>query len=85
MQDGVGNASGKTVFAEVMLIEYLCKAETFNAYISPSFAQGKKVYQELIKLLDGSGIIKQANASDLKIESIFGSTDRKSTRLNSSH
>lgn len=57
-----------------MLIEYLCKKDTFNGYISPSFAQGKKVYQELIKLLDGTGIIKNANSSDLKIESVFGST-----------
>lgn len=56
------------------MIEYLCKPNTFNAYISPSFAQGKKVYGELIKLLDGTGIIRKANASDLIIESIYGST-----------
>ena len=74
MQGGVGNASGKTVFAEIMMIEYLCKQNTFNAYISPSFAQGKKVYGELMKLLENTGIIKKANASDLIIESIFGST-----------
>lgn len=65
---------GKTVFSEICMIEYLCKKNTFNAYISPSFAQGKKVYGELIRLLENSGIIKSANASDLKIESIFGST-----------
>lgn len=64
---------GKTVFAEIMMIEYLCK-NTFNAYISPSFAQGKKVYSELITLLEGTGIVKSANASDLKIESIYGAT-----------
>ena len=74
MQDGVGNASGKTVFAEIMLIEYLCKKNTFNAYISPTFAQGKKVFAELTQLLEGTGIIKKANAADLKIESIYGST-----------
>ena len=71
---GVGNVSGKTVFAEISLIEYLCKKNTFNAYISPTFAQGKKVYSELVQLLEGSGIIKKANAQDLKIESIYGST-----------
>ena len=65
---------GKTVFAEISLIEYLCKKNTFNAYISPTFAQGKKVYSELVQLLEGSGIIKKANAQDLKIESIYGST-----------
>ena len=65
---------GKTVFAEIMMIEYLCKKNQFSAYISPTFAQGKKVFAELTQLLEGSGIIKKANAADLKIESIYGST-----------
>ena len=65
---------GKTVFAEIMLIEYLCKKNTFNAYISPTYSQGKKVYAELVSLLEDSGIISKANAADLKIESIYGST-----------
>lgn len=57
-----------------MLIEYLCKPYKFNAYISPTFAQGKKVFAELTQLLENTGIIKKANAADLKIESIYGST-----------
>jgi hypothetical protein len=65
---------GKTVFAEIMLIEYLCVPHTFNAYISPTFAQGKKVFAELTQLLEGTGIVKKANAQDLKIESIYGAT-----------
>lgn len=65
---------GKTVFAEIMMIEYLCKPNTFNAYISPTFAQGKKVFAELSQLLESTGIIKKANAQDLKMESIYGST-----------
>lgn len=65
---------GKTIFGEIMLIEYLCKPSTFNAYISPTFAQGKKVFAELSQLLENTGIIKKANAADLKIESIYGST-----------
>ena len=65
---------GKTVFAEIMMIEYLCKKNTFNAYISPTFSQGKKVYSELVQLLEGTGIISKANAADLKIESVYGST-----------
>ena len=65
---------GKTVFAEIMLIEYLCQQNKFNAYISPTFAQGKKVFAELTQLLDSTGIIRKANAQDLKIESIYGST-----------
>ena len=74
MQDGVGSASGKTLFAEVMLIEYLCKPNKFNAYISPSFSQGRKVYRELIELLSPSGIITKANSSTLTIETKYGST-----------
>ena len=74
MQDGVGSASGKTLFAEVMLIEYLCKQNKFNAYISPSFSQGRKVYRELIELLSPSGIITKANSSTLTIETKYGST-----------
>ena len=74
MLDGVGNASGKTVFSEIMMIEYLCIPHTFNAYISPTFAQGKKVFAELTQLLDGTGIIKKSNAADLKIESVYGAT-----------
>ena len=64
---------GKTVFAEIMMIEYLCIPHTFNAYISPTFAQGKKVFAELMRLLEGTSIIKKANASDLRIESVYGS------------
>ena len=65
---------GKTIFAEIMLIEYLCKPNTFNAYISPTFAHGKKVFAELTQLLEGTGIIRKANGQDLKIESVYGST-----------
>ena len=74
MQGGVGNVSGKTVFAEIMLIEYLCKPDTYNAYISPTFSQGKKVFAELVQLLEGSGIIKKANAADLRIDTIYNSS-----------
>lgn len=64
---------GKTIFAEIMMIEYLCVPHTFNAYISPTFAQGKKVFAELTQLLEGTGLIRKANAQDLKIETIYGS------------
>ena len=65
---------GKTVLSEIMMIEYLCKNKLFSAYISPTFSQGKKVFAELVQLLDGTGIIAKANAQDLKIESVYGST-----------
>ena len=65
---------GKTILAEVMLIEYLCKPNTYSAYISPTFQLGRKVFSELTKLLEPTGIIKKANASTLTIESVYGST-----------
>ena len=65
---------GKSVLAEVLLIEYLCKSNTFNAYISPTFQLGRKVYGEITKLLENTGIIKKANATTLTIETVFGST-----------
>lgn len=74
MRGGVGNASGKTVLAEIMLIEYLFKPNTYNVYISPTFQLGRKVYSELTKMLEGKGVIKKANASTLTIETIYGST-----------
>ena len=74
LQDGVGNVSGKTVFSEICIIESLCKSNTFNAYISPTFSQGRKVYKELITLLEPTGIIKKANSSTLTIETIYNST-----------
>ena len=74
MQDGVGSVSGKTVLAEIMLIEYLFKPNTYNVYISPTFQLGRKVYTEITKMLEGKGVIKKANASTLTIETIYGST-----------
>lgn len=66
--------SGKSVFAELMLIEYLFKKNSFNAYISPTFQLGRKVYKEIMNLLEPTKIIKKANASTLTIETILGST-----------
>jgi hypothetical protein len=74
LQDGVGNVSGKTVLAEILLIEFMCKKNTFNAYISPTYSQGRKVYKELTTLLEPTGVIKKANSSTLTIETIYGST-----------
>lgn len=65
--------SGKSVFAETILIQYLCKTNKFSAYVSPTFQLGRKVYKEITQLLEGKGIIKKSNASTLTIESVFGS------------
>lgn len=66
--------SGKSVFAEIMLIEYLFKPNTFNVYVSPTFNLGRKVFKEISNLLAPTKIIKKANGSTLTIETIYNST-----------
>lgn len=65
---------GKSVFCELLLLEYLFKKNTYNVYISPTFQLGRKLYSEITKMLEGKGIIKKANASTLTIETVYGST-----------
>ena len=66
--------SGKSVFAEIILIENLLKKNKFSAYISPTFQLGRKVYKEITQMLEGKGIIKKANSSTLTIETVTNST-----------
>lgn len=66
--------SGKSTLAEILLIENLCMSNLFSAYISPTFALGRKIYKELITLLEPTNIVRKANASTLTIETIYGST-----------
>ena len=65
---------GKTILCECLLMEYLFKPNTFNVYISPTFQLGRKVYAEIIKMLEPTGIIKKANSSTLTIETTYNST-----------
>lgn len=65
---------GKTVLAEILLIEQLFISNTFSAYISPTFQLGRKVFKEICQLLENSGVIKKANATTLTIESTYGAT-----------
>lgn len=65
---------GKSVLAEVLLIEWLFKEKTYNAYVSPSYNLGRKVYSEIVKMLEPTGIIKKANGTTLTIETTLNST-----------
>lgn len=65
--------SGKSTLAEILLMESLCKKNKFSAYISPTFALGRKIYKELMQLLEPTQLIKKANSSTLTIETITGS------------
>ena len=65
--------SGKTTLAEILLIETMVKKKSTNAYISPSYAQGRKVYREIITLLNQTKLIAKKNSSELTIELVNGS------------
>lgn len=62
--------SGKTTLCEILLIETLIKKKCTCAYISPDFAQGKKVFREIVNLLSQTQLIKKKNSSDLTIQLI---------------
>lgn len=65
--------SGKSICGEVICIEYLCRPKTYSAYICPTYQLCEKVFDELVQLLQPAGLLKNANASKMQIESIFGS------------
>lgn len=64
---------GKTTLCEILIIETLVKKKNNVFYISPDFAQGKKVYREILNLLQPTGLIRKKNSSDLTIEMFNGS------------
>lgn len=64
---------GKTTLCEILIIETLVKRKNNVYYISPDFAQGKKVYREILNLLQPTGLIRKKNSSDLTIEMFNGS------------
>lgn len=63
---------GKTTIAEILMIEALLSKRGTVYYISPDFAQGKKVYREVLNLLSPTGLIKAKNSTDLTIETVNG-------------
>ena len=74
--------SGKTTLCEILLIETLVKKKCTCAYISPSFAQGKKVFREIVNLLSQTQLIAKKNSTDLTISLINGSFLQFFTAMN---
>ena len=64
--------SGKSIFLEFCCIYFLLKKWANIGYITPQFAHSRKVYSDIIKILEPTGLIKTANASTLQIELING-------------
>lgn len=65
---------GKSALAENEIIRFAFSfSGSINAYLTTSFKLCKKMYKEIISMLDNSNLIISANASDLVIELINGS------------
>lgn len=66
---------GKSYVCEGILLHYAINYKgTINGMISPTMAQARKVYREVINAIFSSGIIKRKNETLLEIELINGST-----------
>ena len=66
---------GKTYLTEGVLLHYAINyAKSTNAMISPTLAQSRKVFKEIVNGIFRSGIIAKKNETLLEIELINGST-----------
>ena len=80
--DGAGNIyvvkskrqCGKSFLASLILIYFsLNKKDTISILIEPTLNQSRRMFKDITKMLEGSGIIKNANQSLLSIDFINGS------------
>ena len=62
---------GKNFLANAILLNY-CSYGLTNCLLEPTVPQARRAYNQMVKSLQGSGIIKSANASTLIIEFING-------------
>lgn len=66
---------GKSYVCQGILLHYaLNYARTKNALISPTMAQARKIYKELVDAVYASGVIRKKNETLLEIEFINGSS-----------
>ena len=65
---------GKSTMAEILMIEALLKKPNGSVfYIAPSSKHGRKVYREILNLLQPTGLITRKNGTELIIEVFNGS------------
>ena len=65
--------SGKTALCCILLIRFSLENIGTSVFISPTLNQSRKVFNDIIKMLDGSGLIVSNNASTLYIKFKNGS------------
>lgn len=66
--------SGKSFFCQAKLIEMSLTNKGTSAYIAPTLEQSRNMFTNIISALDGTGLIKNANASTLNITFYNNST-----------
>ena len=65
---------GKSFLASLILIYFsLNKRDTISMLIEPTLNQSRRMFKDIVKMLEGSNIIKNANQSLLSIDFINGS------------
>lgn len=65
---------GKSFVASLILIYFsLNKKDTISMIVEPTLNQSRRMFKDITKMLEGSGIIKNANQSLLSIDFINGS------------
>lgn len=65
---------GKSILAEVLLLTFSLKQKKrTSCIVEPTLNQSRRVYKQIVSMLEGSTLIKSANASLLTIEFINGS------------
>lgn len=66
---------GKSIMDSNILLWYAINInKSKNFYIAPTIKQSKEIYKQIESAIEGSGIIKSSNATDLIIKLINGST-----------
>lgn len=65
---------GKSFLASLILIYFsLNRRDTISMIVEPTLNQSRRIFKDIVKMLEGSGIIKNANQSLLSIDFINGS------------
>lgn len=65
---------GKSFVASLILIYFsLYKRDTISMIVEPTLNQSRRMFKDIVKMLEGSNIIKNANQSLLSIDFINGS------------
>lgn len=64
---------GKSFLACILLITFSLTRQSTNIIIEPTLHQSRRVFKQICAMLEGGGLIKNANASLLTIEFVNGS------------